>query len=100
MTESRLKLRAYLLVVMMGAPDGFPKVDPFVGNAELDLVRAFRMLREALKQSEAEFPPELHDSASSMLTAAHECYLEGDRQKGAQLLRSIVDNLFPDRFAE
>src|SRR5690349_10835593 len=59
MTESRLKLRAYLLVVMMGAPDAFPKVDPFVGNAALDLARAFKMLREVLKQSEAEFPAEL-----------------------------------------
>jgi hypothetical protein len=91
MTESLLKLRDYLLLVMMGASDDFPKLYPFVGNAALDLVRAFRMLREALKQSEAEFSPELIDGANSMLTAAHECYLEGDRQRGAQLLRAVVE---------
>ncbi len=100
MTESRLKLRAYLLVAMMGAPDNFPKVDPFVGNAALDLARAFRMIREALKQSDPKFPPGLRDSANSKLTAAHECYLKGDQQKGAQLLRAIIEDLFPDRFAE
>ena len=100
MTERQSKLRAYLLVVMMGAPDKFPKVDPFVGNAALDLERAFRMLREALKQSEPEFAPEFRDSANSKLASAHECYLAGDRQKGAQILRAVIEDLFPDRFAE
>lgn len=100
MIKRRADLRAFLQLVVMGAPDKFPRTHPFVGDASLDLEHAFRRLREAVQRLELEFGPHLRDIANLKLRAAHESYLAGDKHKGAQLLRDIVEALFPNRFAE
>lgn len=97
---SDLRLRAYLQLVVMGAPDNFPKSGPFTGNAALDLEHAFRDLREAARHFEAEYGAERLDIVDALLVAAHECYAAGEKSKGVQLLRDVIEILFPNRFAE
>lgn len=93
-------LRAYLLLVVMGAPDNLPKHPPFVGNATLDLKHAFRELREAAARFESEIGDERLEIVDALLGAAHERYAQGEKRVGAQLVRDVIGILFPDRFTE
>ncbi|CAN7262340.1 hypothetical protein LJR084_001235 [Variovorax sp. LjRoot84] len=93
-------LRAHLQLVVMGAPDNFPKAAPFSGDAVRDLEHAFQELREAARHFEPEFGAERTEIVDALLVAAHECYLHGEKSKGVQLVRDVIEILFPNRFAE
>ncbi|RST51838.1 hypothetical protein [Variovorax sp. MHTC-1] len=101
MTIERLSaLRAYLQLVLMSAPDNFPKSGPFTSNAPLDLAHAFRDLRGAVRHFEAEYGAERIEIVDALLGAAHECYAAGEKGKGVRLLRDVIEILFPKRFAK
>lgn len=101
MTIERLSAPwAYLQLVLMSAPDNFPKSGPFTSNAALDLAHAFRDLREAVRHFEAEYGAERIEIVDALLRAAHECYAAGEKSMGVRFLRDVIEILFPNRFAE
>lgn len=98
--ESLSALWAHLQLVLMSAPDNFPKSGPFTSNASLDLAHAFRDLREAVRHFEAEYGAERIEIVDALLWAAHECYAAGEEEHGRAVPARRHWILFPNRFAE
>ena len=93
-------LKSFITFVVLGAPDKFPKVGPFTGDAPSDLAHAFSELRAGVERFKAKLPEAKQGFVVETLDAAHQAYLAGDDMKGAHLLQDIQDAWFPGRFAE
>ena len=65
-------LKSFITFVVLGAPDKFPKIGPFTGDASSDLAHAFSELRVGVERFKAKLPEAKRGFVVETLDAAHQ----------------------------
>ena len=91
------EFRDQISVVLLSAPDNFPKFSWMRDEDVLDLESAFDSLRFGLETfaNPRMKDPARRDEARRLLEASYEAYKAGEKQKGAHLIQDMRLVIFP-----
>ena len=81
--------------VVLSAPDKFPVEDYLKADEQMNLDRAFALLREGVVVAYPDdFHPEKKVALYALLDDSLHAYRAGDRVKGAHVLQDFQDKIF------
>lgn len=96
--QSTNDLRDFLSLVVLYAPDEFPKEDYLEEHEQLDLDTAFSEITKGLELLKSNFPESSsYERLESLLTQALSAYQAGNDVKGAHLLQEFEALAFNGR---